>query len=512
MSHQAADRVTPQRNVWLAAAVVFVLGAALNVAWAAQRTLWLDESASVISATRSWAGLAELVRHIDVVHAAYYAVLHVWFDLVGYSPLALRVPSAVAAAAAAALLVPLGARLLSARAGVLAAVVFLATPAVLLAATNGRSQALEMLAAVAASMLFLVAVDPSTTRKRWHAAAAWAGYAVVAYAGVLLDLWIVFLIAAHAVTVLLIWRRRGRSGNRAAVIGLGVIVIVAVFSAPFAVLAAGQSGQIGWLKAPTVSSGFRTVFRDASFLLPLVQQSPRWPTVAAIISWLLAIVGIVWMLRTRRLRPALGLLIPWFVVPPLGLLVVTVLVSPTFTDRYLAMSVPALSLLVAAGLDALMRRRLTAIVAVIGLVLLLVLGASAWKQVRWGIPVTADFHAVADEIRTERLADGTDRAGIIYGTMARPPTQLRVDYPQQLQGVTDLGRTPAPPADGFWPTRGDVGAAVGRSDSVDVVWYVGQTNSPEVRLVTQAILGHGYRPAETNTYGGVTLIEFRTAS
>ncbi|MDN4649277.1 hypothetical protein QCD68_13365, partial [Curtobacterium sp. PsM8] len=141
MSHQAADRVTPQRNVWLAAAVVFVLGAALNLAWAAQRTLWLDESASVISATRSWAGLAELVRHIDVVHAAYYAVLHVWFDLVGYSPLALRVPSAAAAAAAAARLVPLGSRLLSARAGVRAAVVFRAAPAVQRPAAHRSSHA-----------------------------------------------------------------------------------------------------------------------------------------------------------------------------------------------------------------------------------------------------------------------------------------------------------------------------------------------------------------------------------
>lgn len=505
--HLTREPGRPSR-IWATAAGVFVVGALIGTAWGDQRTLWLDESASVISATRSWAGLVELVRHIDVVHALYYAILHLWFDVVGYSPTSLRALSAIAVAGAAALMVPLGARFGGLRLGVIAAGVLLTTPATLLAATNGRSQALEILAAVAASLLLLTAVDNAGARPSWRPVAAWAGYGVVSYVGVLLDLWIVFLVAAHACTLLLVWLMRGRPGRRMVLGGAVTIVAIGAASAPFAILAAGQSGQIGWLTAPTLSSAVLTIVRDASFSIPLVHQSALWPAVTAGISWLFAIVGVVHLMRRHRV--GLALILPWFLVPPLGLLVVTFLISPTFTDRYLAITVPALALLVAAGLNTLVRRY-WAVVAVAGMVALLVLGAYAWKQVRFGLPVTPDFGAVADEIHDERSADPTDTAGIIFGNMQRPPTQLQVDYPDDLRGVRDLERTPDAPADGFWPERGDVGQAVSRSGSVDVVWYVGSPGSPEIPLVTQAILGQGFTPVETNEFRGATLIEYRKA-
>jgi mannosyltransferase len=487
---------------------VFAVGSAVDLAWVSQRTLWQDESASIIAATRSWAALAELVRHIDIVHAAYYALLHLWFDLVGYSPVSLRAMSAMGAAAAAGLMVPLGARLIGLRYGVIAAGVFLATPVVLLSATNGRSQSIEMLAAVATTLLLAVAIDHTGTRPIWRPIVAWSGYALVAYAGILIDLWILFVVAGHAVTLLVVWLHRGRAGVRVFLTGAIVIGVIAAATVPLALLAASQSGQIRWVRPPTLASGFVTLFRDTSFSVLLVQGNPLWATFAAVISWSFAIIGVIWL--ARRHRWTLALLLPWFAVPALGLIVVTVVVSPTFNDRYLAMIVPGVAMLVAAGLESL-SIRIWWIASLAGMASLLVVAGYSWSVVRWGIPVTTDYSSVANRIHEQHVADPRARAGIIYSNVLYEPTQLHVNYPADLAGVEDLTRTPPPRADEFWSQPGGAGAAVGRAASVDIVWYIGLPKSPETPLVTGALRGRGFVLAETNSYKGVVLVEFRRA-
>lgn len=501
------DRSPPRALlVWGTAGVVFVVAVVIGLTGLTERTLWLDESATIIASTRSWSGITALTAHIDLVHAAYYAILHVWFALVGYSPFTLRVPSVVAVAAAAALLVPLGTRLLSYRFGALAALVFTATPAVLLAATNGRSQSFEMLAAVAATLLLVQAVsaDASTTRRQ--RITAWVAYALVAYVGVLLNLWFVFIIAAHALTVVIIAARR-REGRSALITGAGVsMVLVAIATVPFALGAAGQSAQINFMQPPTLRGAATAVVRDQSFGLPLVHTGTTWPNLLAAGSWLLAAIGVVWLIRTRR--RVLAVVVPWLFITPIGLLAVTFAVSPVFSDRYLAMCVPALSLLVAAGLTAL-TYRLRALLAVLGGLALLTFGVHAWQLVRWGDPATVDWQTAAVEIEQERVDDPSARAGIIYGAMARPPLQLKVNYPDDLRGVTDLTKTPPAPSTGFWAKPQSVGDAVARAEGFGVVWYVGEPTSPEIPAVTSAMSGQGFAVAETTPFDGGVLLEFR---
>ena len=59
-------------------------------------SVWYDEAATVSSATRSWTQLWAEVHTVDAVHALYYAGMHLVFDVFGYSPLTLRLPSAIA--------------------------------------------------------------------------------------------------------------------------------------------------------------------------------------------------------------------------------------------------------------------------------------------------------------------------------------------------------------------------------------------------------------------------------
>lgn len=485
---------------------VFALGLLVDLPWIDRRTLWLDESATVIASTRSWSGLATLISQIDLVHALYYALLHVWFELVSYSPVSLRVPSAVAVAAAAALLVPLGARLVSYRLGLIGACVLLATPAALLGATNGRSQSFEMLAAVAATLLLTVAFDGSVRGSKRRATITWVGYAIVAYLGVLLNLWFIFLLVAHAIMVLALASRR-QENRRGPLIGAAMALLgVAIASVPFALGAVRQSSQIGFLEQPTATGVLLAILRDQSFSLPLVHTGSTWPTLLATGSWLLALFGLVWLLRARS--RAIVVLVAWLVTTPAGLLAVSVAVAPTFSDRYLAICVPALALLVAAGLTVL-SYWLRGALAVLAGIVLLVFGAHAWQLVRWGDPATVDWRSAAMELEQERLDDATSRAGIIYGSMVRPSLQLAVDYPEDVGGIADLTKTPPAPSTGFWAKAQSVGDAVGRAGRYDVVWYVGEPGSPEGPAVTSAMSGQGFKVSETTSFDGGVLVEYR---
>ena len=64
--------------------------------------LWRDEAATKAIASRSVGQILATMPHDDVVHGAYYLVVHVFIRLFGSSNGALRLPSAIAAAVACA--------------------------------------------------------------------------------------------------------------------------------------------------------------------------------------------------------------------------------------------------------------------------------------------------------------------------------------------------------------------------------------------------------------------------
>ncbi|MET0989296.1 MAG: hypothetical protein ABWY54_01485, partial [Glaciihabitans sp.] len=88
--------------------LVGLLGLVISLFRIDSPSVWYDEAATVISSTRSRSQLLDMIGTVDAVHALYYALIHVVFDVFGYSPLAMRVPSAVAVGAAAALTVLIG--------------------------------------------------------------------------------------------------------------------------------------------------------------------------------------------------------------------------------------------------------------------------------------------------------------------------------------------------------------------------------------------------------------------
>lgn len=83
--------------LWVFLATLIIMGYRIG-----RPELWRDELSSWSAATRPLDELFAMVQNIDASSAAYYVLLHFWIALFGDSVVAMRVPSAVAMAAAAA--------------------------------------------------------------------------------------------------------------------------------------------------------------------------------------------------------------------------------------------------------------------------------------------------------------------------------------------------------------------------------------------------------------------------
>ena len=127
--------------------------------------LWRDELASWSFASRSVPDLIAAARHTGATQLAYYLMLHVWISAFGDSVDAMRAPSVLAMAGAAACVALVGRRLAGNRAGLLAGLVFALVPSVSRFAQEARFYAFAVLATTLATLLLLRALDrPSASR------------------------------------------------------------------------------------------------------------------------------------------------------------------------------------------------------------------------------------------------------------------------------------------------------------------------------------------------------------
>ena len=156
---------------------------------------WGDEADTVSAVSRSLPQLARLLGHVDAVHGLYYLLLWPVAAVVGTGPLALRLPSVLAMAAAALGIGAIGRRLVSPRAGLYAGLVFAVLPAVTQQAHDARPYAMVMAAAVFASLqLIRVAEDPRPAR--------FAAYSLSLVLLGYLEVLALLIVAAHAVTLI----------------------------------------------------------------------------------------------------------------------------------------------------------------------------------------------------------------------------------------------------------------------------------------------------------------------
>ncbi|MFF0742193.1 glycosyltransferase family 39 protein [Streptomyces sp. NPDC004111] len=491
----AARRLRRSVDARRSAAVAFLLPAAVALAFTlhgiGDRQLWQDEHATWWSATLPLADLGTLLRGVDVVFAPFYVAMHGWTALLGTSETVLRLPAALATAAAAGLLGLLGRRLFDLRTGLLAGLVFAVLPTVTRFGQEARPYAFAV-AAVLLSTLLLVRVLERPSVKGWALYAA--SLPLVGWS----HLVSLSVLAAHLCAVL----AARRAGDRTAAWGFCGSVLVGVsFVLPMAARGSGQSGQISW-NNPTLRT-----FLD--FPHDVVGS---WPTAVPLL--VLGAVGIAVAGRPRLM------LAVWALLPPL-LTFATADLLRLFYYRYLLFTLPAWVLLAAvavcrpAGFGPDRARR--PLVVWLGWLL----AAAAATAVLWlSLPAMATARQAGKDVAWEpdyrsaaRLIERQQRAGdaVVYGG-ATSGTIVRRGLAYELRDAAHrpadvLVSVTAREAGSFAPVEGL--APRPALSGHDRVWVLTSPASDDpytgLTPATVSALRSRYEPAATHRLKNVTV-------
>ena len=454
-------------------------------------SIWYDEAATIISATRSWPQLWAEIHTVDAVHALYYSLMHVVFDVVGYSPLTLRMPSAIAMGFAAALVVVLGRQVQRERLAWIAGLVFCVIPRVTWMGTEGRSYAVTAALAVLLTVVLVRALRGGS--RRW-----WVLYTALAVLSCVLFLYLALVVVAHGITVVALLAMRKPDARRNAIRWAVAAATAALVALPFAREVIAQSGQVAWIHAIGPDT-VRQVLRTQWF----------YGTGFAIVAWLLIVIGVASMIR--RDRRLLAVIVPALVLPTVALIVISELTSPIYQPRYITMCTPFVALAIAAGIDA-FRWRLVPVVALVAL------AALALPQITYQrtpeSKENASWEQVAQLVAHERQLDppGT-RAAIIYGTVQRHPGAtarvIAYSYPAAFEGTIDVTlRTPAAETGRLWETHAPLAASTDRLEGADVAYLI-TSKARDLRPETTAVMrANGWHVVDEWDFTSVHVLKY----
>ncbi|GAA4193660.1 glycosyltransferase family 39 protein [Microbispora amethystogenes] len=225
--------------------------------------LWRDEAATVSAAVRTLPQTAHLLSSVDAVHGLYYALMHVVVGVFGTAEVALRLPSVLAGALAAAGTGALGRALGLPRAGLYGGTLLALMPIFSRYVQEARSYPMTTALAVGVTLLLLRVLRSPTP-------AALAGYAVALTALAYLNLFAFLIAGAHGVVVVL---SRGPLARWACATAASSVAV-----APLAWLGSGQGAQVSWIRRPEAADVGRLavqMFGDLGATTP-----PRWPGLA----------------------------------------------------------------------------------------------------------------------------------------------------------------------------------------------------------------------------------------
>lgn len=325
--------------VGVAAVGVFVFGHGLGTL-----PLWRDEAASVAIASRPVGGILAAAGRIDVVHTAYYLLLHPLL-LLGDGEALLRLPSLVGVVVAVVLTAELARRLFGVGPAVVTAALLVGNPWLAFYAREARPYALATALVCAAA--FVLLGGPPTRRRL----AVFACLGVLATWLHLFDLLPVLgLLTARAFLA----RRAVRERPAMWVVSAAVLVAAA---APLALVAAAEARQVSWIGTPTMAD-VETLLHDvtgsavAAFAVAALLGVAALLSVAGAPRWLAHTVAGPHTLREVCVDPgrcvsAGAVLVAALVgafAGPVVLLGVSRAGQPLYVERYVLASVPLLAL------------------------------------------------------------------------------------------------------------------------------------------------------------------------
>jgi mannosyltransferase len=334
----------------VAAAAMLVLG------WwgiARDNSMGNDEVATRWAALLPLRELAHLLGNVDAVHGLYYLLMHGWVAL-GSSPVVLRIPSVIAMAVAAVLMVIIGRRLTgSGWAGLFAGLIMVLTPSISFYAQTARSYAMVFACVLGSTLALMYALEAEAagraSRRRWLA------YAGLITLGGYLNEMSLLVLAAHAVTVLLARYGQPTVERWVWAAGGGAALV-----APLVLLSIKEHAALGWVSPP-----------DLTDLRVLVQDYFGAETVAAGLLVICAVLALLpppgtWRWLPGGAAPAgaepepawwrsggvslPSVAAPLLVLPAAILMIESILLRPLYVDRYVLYGEAGAALLAGAGL------------------------------------------------------------------------------------------------------------------------------------------------------------------
>jgi mannosyltransferase len=451
-----------RRRLALVAAVAGGVSAVVSVTGSWIPSLWGDEAASLLSAQRSFGSLFTMLGHVDAVHGFYYVLLHLWVNVAGTSPFAIRLPSAVAVGVAAAAVAWTCGRMRSLRLAILAGVVAAILPRLTYAGEEARAYAFDAaLCAVLCAIVAEIALRQRPGRRLW-----------VAYAAVLTIATYMFLydlLMSVAVGAFLLATPGARRRLRAWAIATGTATVIA---SPLLVFAALERSQVAYLAHRDEVTG-GSVFEQMWFgSVPF-----------ALVAWACILIAgadlVVRAVRRRRAggtlrnrRPEVVVLALCWLVLPAGILIGSSPLVAGFTARYATMAAPAAAVLIAAGIDRVAHRTWMAVAAA-GVVVAVAL--PVWAAQRGPYAMNeSDWNEIATTVH----AHARHGDGVVFDEGVRPSrrTRLAMDTdPAAFSGLKDVTlRSPYPDNPTWHDTTYSVSAAasLGRFHGVSRVWLI----------------------------------------
>jgi mannosyltransferase len=381
------------------AEVLLALLSAALFSWRVGRASpWFDEAITRDVTSRSASEIVDLAERVDLVHTAYYLLVHAVLGT-SASVTPIRLLSVVAAALTTALLVRLGRELGSARVGVLAGLLWTVAPLVSRYAQEARPYAMVALAATAAT-LALVRV----CRRPWLPG-RWVLYGVSLVVLGLLNVLSLLLVVVHLSYVLA--TSPGPARRRWVLTVGGALTALS----PLLIASAGQSEQVAWLPRPELKQ--LTGFLLAEYGVGLV-------VVAVLV---VAIAG----LGRGTHSPALGLGLAWALLPPMILWTVSQ-AHPLYDWRYVFFTVPGAALALA-SLATLLRLRWLVV-----LLLVLAVGGSHMQNV---YRYRASGHAEDLRGAAQAIEKGS-RPGDAVLFLPESRRVVEQAYPDAFRGIDDI--------------------------------------------------------------------------
>lgn len=346
--NDAASTETRARNnapdrLYLAG--IGLLAFALRVLRIDYQSLWRDEVDAVLFASRSLGEALAMFTRVGENGPLYFLGLHGWIGLAGTSEFALRFPSACCGVLAVLLTYRLGRVLLGRAIAFIATLLLAVSPYHVWYSQEAKMYALISFLAPLSLYVLWRAVD-SGRRRLW-----------LAWAALMVAFLYIHLFAAMMLLVSVIWLPLLRPSRRWRLSPALAIAVVAVAAAALplvrwlvpAALTAGETGYTRYGLGEMVAILLR------NFSMGLRPASGAWPVLFFLLPLVLGAAPLV-----IRRRPALPGL-PWpsaravlltlvYLAAPLLAIWLISLRRPTFTDRYLIISLPGFFLLAATGI------------------------------------------------------------------------------------------------------------------------------------------------------------------